>query len=169
VYDSKLESLMKKEEIYLTDIKRILFGQAPGEFLIEVLIRTLIIYVLLLLVLKLMGKRMDGQISIIEMGVMIVLGAILGVATQIPDRGILMAAAALLCVLVFQRGINWLNVKSSKIENVTNGSLNILVKDGVLQLDEMTCLSCDIAYDCMQFDIHHFHCLLHTQDETIAI
>jgi uncharacterized membrane protein YcaP (DUF421 family) len=114
-----------------------LFGQAPGEFLIEVLIRTLVIYVLLLLVLKLMGKRMDGQISIIEMGVMIVLGAILGVATQIPDRGILMAAAALLCVLVFQRGINWLNVKSSKIENVTNGSLNILVKDGVLQLDEM--------------------------------
>jgi uncharacterized membrane protein YcaP (DUF421 family) len=128
---------MKKEEIHLNDIERILFGQAPGAFLLEVLIRTVIIYGVLLLVLKLMGKRMDGQISIIEMAVMIVLGAILGVGTQIPDRGILMAAAALLLIFIFQRGINWLNIKSRKIENITNGALNILVKDGVLQLDEM--------------------------------
>jgi hypothetical protein len=28
--------------------------------------------------------------------------------------------------------------------------------------DGSTCLSCDISDDCMQFDIHHFHCLLHT-------
>jgi uncharacterized membrane protein YcaP (DUF421 family) len=128
---------MKKEEIHLNDFERILFGQAPVEFLIEVFIRTLIVYGSVLIILKLMGKRMDGQISIVEMAVVIVLGAIVGVGTQIPDRGILMAVAAFICVFVFQRGINWLGIKSSKIENLTTGSLNILVKDGVLQLDEM--------------------------------
>lgn len=128
---------MKKEEIHLSDFERILFGNAPAEFLVEVLARTLVVYGILLLILRLMGKRMDGQISIIEMAVMIVLGAILGAGTQIPDRGVLVAAAALFCVLVFQRGLNWLNIKSSKMENITNGALNILVKDGILQLQEM--------------------------------
>ena len=40
---------------------RILFGQAPVEFLGEVFIRTLIIFILLLVALRLMGKRMAGK------------------------------------------------------------------------------------------------------------
>jgi uncharacterized membrane protein YcaP (DUF421 family) len=128
---------MKKEEIHLNDIERILFGEAPTAFLMEVLIRTLTIYLMLLVVLRLMGKRMDGQISIIEMAVMIVLGAVVSVGTQIPDRGILPTFVALISVLAFQRGINWLNIKSGRVENATNGTMSILVKDGILQLDKM--------------------------------
>jgi len=78
---------MKKEEIHLYDIKRILLGQAPVEFMLEVLIRTVITYIALLFLLKLLGKRMDGQVTIIEMSVMITLGAIVSVAMQLPDRG----------------------------------------------------------------------------------
>jgi uncharacterized membrane protein YcaP (DUF421 family) len=128
---------MKKEEIHLADFKRILFGQAPPEFLVEVLIRTIIVYVALLILLRLMGKRMDGQISIIEMAVMITLGAIVAVGVQLPERGILPACVALICVYIFQRGMNTLSVKKEKFEHLTQGSLSILVKDGVLQLDEM--------------------------------
>jgi uncharacterized membrane protein YcaP (DUF421 family) len=128
---------MKKEEIHLDDIHRILFGQAPVEFLLEVLIRTLATYIALLILMRLLGKRMDGQITIIEIAVMITLGAMAAVAMQMPDRGVLQALTALLCALIFHRGINWLNVKSDKIENITQGKMSILVKDGIMQLDEM--------------------------------
>jgi uncharacterized membrane protein YcaP (DUF421 family) len=128
---------MKKEDIHLNDFQRILFGAAPAEFIVEVVIRTIIIYAMVLFILKLMGKRMDGQVSIIEMAVMIVLGAIVGAGTQLPDRGILMAIGALVCVFVFQRGINWLSIKSERVEKLTTGSMNTLVKDGVLQLEQM--------------------------------
>jgi uncharacterized membrane protein YcaP (DUF421 family) len=128
---------MKKEDIHLSDIHRILFGGAPAIFLIEVLIRTLIIYVALLVLLRFLGKRMDGQITIIEMAVMVTLGAIVSVGMQMPDRGILASVVALICVFIFHRGINWLAVKSEKVERVTQGTMSILVKDGIMQLDEM--------------------------------
>jgi len=128
---------MKKEEIHLNDFQRILFGESPAAFLVEVLIRTIIIYLTLLVVLRLMGKRMDGQISIIEMAIMILMGAIVGVGTQVPERGILPAVVAFICVFIFQRSLNWLNVKSEKAEVITNGAVNILVRDGILQLEEM--------------------------------
>jgi uncharacterized membrane protein YcaP (DUF421 family) len=128
---------MKKEEIQPWDFERILFGQAPAEFLLEVFVRTLTVYLLLMIVLRLLGKRMDGQLTLTEMAVMITFGAIISVPTQIPDRGILLGIIALVCVLAFQRGLNWLTVKNEAIEKTTQGTMSILVKDGILQLDEM--------------------------------
>ncbi|TWR31548.1 DUF421 domain-containing protein [Mucilaginibacter pallidiroseus] len=128
---------MKKEEIHLDDWQRILFGVAPPEFLVEVLIRTVITYLILLVIVRWLGKRMSGQLTIMEMAVMLTLGAIVSVAMQVPDRGILLSAVVLLCTLAFQRGLGWLGYKNNVIENITQGTLNILVIDGKLQLNEM--------------------------------
>ena len=103
---------MKKEEIKPWDWQRIFLGEAPAEFLLEVLIRTIVIYLVLLVVLRLLGKRMDGQLTLTEMAVMITLGAIVSVPMQIPDRGILMGVVALVCALIFQRGWNRVTVKN---------------------------------------------------------
>jgi len=128
---------MKKEEIHVDDIHRILFGQAPPMFLVEVLIRTLIIYLCLLLVVRWLGKRMSGQLTIMEMAVMLTLGAIVSVAMQIPDRGVILSIALLVCTLTFHRGLSRWGVNNISIEELTQGKLSVLVKDGILQLDEM--------------------------------
>jgi uncharacterized membrane protein YcaP (DUF421 family) len=128
---------MKKEEIHLDDIHRILFGQTPPIFLVEVMIRTLVIYIFLLFVVRALGKRMSGQLTIMEMAVMLTLGAIVSIAMQIPDRGVVLSMFVLLCTLVFHRGLGKLGFKSTRIEDITQGQLSVLVKDGVLQLDEM--------------------------------
>jgi uncharacterized membrane protein YcaP (DUF421 family) len=70
---------MDPGSIRLTDWKRILFGTAPASFLLEVLARTAVMYVALLVVLRLLGKRMSGQITILEMAILISLGAIVSV------------------------------------------------------------------------------------------
>jgi uncharacterized membrane protein YcaP (DUF421 family) len=128
---------MKKEEIHLWDIKRILLGNAPPEFLLEVLIRTLIIYFVTLVIMRLLGKRMSGQLTIIELAVMVTMGAIISVPMQMPERGILQGILALVLALAFHRGINSLGLKSSKAESIIQGESSLLVKDGVLQLEEM--------------------------------
>jgi uncharacterized membrane protein YcaP (DUF421 family) len=128
---------MKKFEIHLADWQRILFGQAPPMFLLEVLIRTIIIYIFLLFVLRWLGKRMSGQLTILEMAVMLTLGAIVSVAMQVPDRGITLSMLVLFCTLLFQRGLSWLGIKSARVEELSQGTISTLVKDGVLDLDEM--------------------------------
>jgi uncharacterized membrane protein YcaP (DUF421 family) len=128
---------MKKDEIYLEDIKRILYGLAPPEFMLEVFLRTIIIYIALLFIVWWLGKRMSGQLTIMEMAVMLVIGAVVSVPMQVPDRGLLQGGVLLLCIVLFQRGISWLGFKSGKIEDLTQGKASMLVKDGILQLKEM--------------------------------
>lgn len=128
---------MKKEEIHLEDIKRILFGQAPPEFILETFIRTLILYIVLLFIVKLMGKRMSGQLTIMELAVMLTLGAIVSVPMQMPDRGLLQGVLLLFCAVMFQRGISLIGFRRGKFEDITQGKASMLVKDGVLQLPQM--------------------------------
>ena len=97
---------MDKEDISLTDVQRILFGEAPPEFLAEVLFRTLVVFLALLIFLRLIGKRMGGVLTFSELAVMLTLGAILAVPMQSPERGILQGLLILVCVLVLQRGLN---------------------------------------------------------------
>jgi uncharacterized membrane protein YcaP (DUF421 family) len=126
---------MKKEEIHLWDFKRIFFGQAPPEFLFEVLIRSLIIYISVIIIARLLGKRMNGQLSILEKSVMVLMGAILAVPMQQPDKGLFQGIVLLLGILLLLRGINWIAFKNKKLERVIHGGTALLVKNGELQLD----------------------------------
>ena len=128
---------MKKEEIHWGDWHRILMGTTPTEFLLEVLIRTIIIYLFLLITLRLMGKRMGGQLTISELAVMLTLGAIVSVPMQIPDKGLLQGVLVLFCAFAFQRGITYLAAKNHKIERFTQGSESLLIKDGVMLATEL--------------------------------
>lgn len=128
---------MKKEEIFLSDWQRILLGNAPFEFMLEVFMRTVIIYLVLIIIMRLLGKRMNAQLTITELAVMIMLGGIVSVPMQIPERGLLHGVIVLICVLILHRSINWLAFKYRKAELVTQGDLQILVRDGLLDRDEM--------------------------------
>src|SRR4051794_35350722 len=108
---------MDKSEIKPWDWGRILLGDVPPMFMLEVFLRSIITFALLLTVLRLLGKKMNGQLNLTETAVMIGLGAIISIPMQMPDRGVAIGVVALLCVLSFHRLLNWLTVKSQKIED----------------------------------------------------
>ncbi|QNF35202.1 DUF421 domain-containing protein [Adhaeribacter swui] len=128
---------MKKEEIFLGDWQRLLLGNTPWEFMLEVFIRTIIVYIAVLITWRLLGKRMNAQLTITELAVMITLGGIASVPMQLPDRGVLLGILGLACAIIFQRGYNLLTLKFRKAELVAYGDVALLVKDGVLQLNQM--------------------------------
>ena len=128
---------MDKEDIKLSDWQRILLGNAPVEFMAEVAVRTIIIFILLLICVKLMGKRMSAKLTITELAVMLTLGAIVSVPMQIPERGLLLGVLTLLCAYTFQRGFNWLAVRNHRIEHISQGFADIVVEDGLVKLDKL--------------------------------
>jgi uncharacterized membrane protein YcaP (DUF421 family) len=128
---------MNKYDIHLKDIERILLGDAPPIFLIEVFFRTLIIYTLLLIIVRWLGKRMTGELTIMEMAVMLTLGAIASTPMQVPNRGIFQGLILLLCAVGFQRGISYLGFRSHKFEDLTQGTPSLMIKDGIMQIDNM--------------------------------
>jgi uncharacterized membrane protein YcaP (DUF421 family) len=129
---------MNKEDIHLYDVYRILFGNAPVVFLVEIVIRSVITYIILLAVIRVLGKRMSGQLSFTEMAVMLMLGAIVSSAMQIPERGIIEGCFVLLLVLLMQRLITRYMFKSPRLEDKVLGKMFLIVKDGVLQTKELS-------------------------------
>ena len=128
---------MQQETIFLYDWKRIFFGETSPEFMLEIFLRTLIIYLLLLVAMRLFGKRLTGQLTIIEMSIMLTMGAILAPAMQLADRGLLSGVVALICALIFERGINYWGLKRSTAEELIQGKETVLVKDGILQIENL--------------------------------
>ena len=128
---------MNKEQIHFEDWQRIILGNNPPQYLIEVLLRSVIILSFFLITVRLLGKRMNGQLTLTEMAVMVSLGAIISPIMQLPDRGILLGLVILICALTFQRGLTWLDFKSKRIEHITQGKESLLIEDGIIQLDAM--------------------------------
>src|SRR4051812_38515819 len=107
---------MEQQQASLTDVHRILMGDAPWIFAVELIIRLLIVYFLLLLFMRLMGKQVASEMSCSELAVILMLGAIVGLPIQSPERGLLPAIAVLLVVLVLERGLAYWSFKNRKIE-----------------------------------------------------
>jgi uncharacterized membrane protein YcaP (DUF421 family) len=119
------------------DLHRIFIGQNPGWFMLEVLLRIALIYVVLMIAMRLMGKRVASQMSVSELGVIVTLGAAVGVPMQVPDRGMLPAILILIVAIFFQRGVSLWGFRNRKVEMIAQGDVSVLVQDGRIFLDAM--------------------------------
>jgi uncharacterized membrane protein YcaP (DUF421 family) len=121
----------------LANAHRILLGDNPWSFLLEVLIRSAIIYVLLFVTMRLMGRRMAAQLSVSELAVMLTLGAAVGVPLQTAEQGLLPATVLLGCALLFQRGLSTWSARRRSIEVHVQGDVTLLLVDGCLLMDSL--------------------------------
>lgn len=128
---------MKPEEIHITDWKRILIGEVPGSFYIEIAIRGFFIYILLIASLRLMGKRMSIQLSRNELVALVSLAAAIGVPLQSPDRGLLPAVVIAVIVVLGERWISAKAFSNQKFEKYTQGNISMLIKNSVIDVREM--------------------------------
>ncbi len=118
-------------------IERILIGDGPWAFLIEVLPRAIVMYALLLISMRLMGKRVAAQLSITELAVILMLGAAIGVPIQVSSQGVLPAVVVLLTVVCMQRASSRAAVRWRSVEILTQGDTRLVIRDGRILLDNL--------------------------------
>ncbi|MES2458794.1 MAG: YetF domain-containing protein [Bacteroidota bacterium] len=128
---------MKPEEIHLSDLQRILIGEIPAVFFLELILRALVIYLLLIGSMRLMGKRMSAQIGRNEMAAVVSLAAAVGIPLMNPDRGLLPPVLIAIVIVIFQVIIAKITTVSQAAEAISQDDLSTLVKDGVMNLKEM--------------------------------
>ena len=124
---------MKPEEIHIYDISRLIMGGVPAGFIWEVVFRVLFVFILLLVCMRLMGRRMASTMTRNELAAMSSLAAAIGVPIQTPDKGLLPAIIIAIIVVVFQRLISIMVIKNKKLETDTS----ILIENGCLNLEEL--------------------------------
>jgi len=129
---------MESFEIDITDLERIFFGEVPASFFLEIIFRTAFVYLILIVSMRLMGKRMSSTLQRNELAAMVTLAAAIGVPIQEPARGLLPAAIIALVVIVVQQLVAKRVAKNDKFERLSQGEMMIMVKDNVLNLNAMS-------------------------------
>lgn len=122
---------------HITDYLRILLGEVPWSFLLEAFIRLVLLYVLLLTGLRLMGKRMAGQVSRTELAALVSLAAAIGIPILSADRGLLAPLIIATVVVAGQRLVAHTAARRPGVEHALQGNLVTVAADGVLQLPVM--------------------------------
>ena len=111
--------------------KTLLLGSEEWSFLMETGIRTAIMFMVILLSLRLLGKRGIKQLSVFELGVIIGLGSAAGDPMFYKDVGLLPGILVFSVVLGLYRFITYLITKSNRFEQFVEGQPVTLIEEGV--------------------------------------
>lgn len=131
------------EKIFEWD--RVLLNDLPVGFLLEVLFRTSVMFIVILTSLRFTGKRGVKQLSVFEIVIIIALGSAAGDPMFYEDVGILPAICVFLVVIAFYRLVTWLTSKSKHFEELLEGKVQMLIEDGAFAIDKFD--KEDIAQD----------------------
>src|SRR5688572_25980177 len=91
---------------------RLFYNNLPEIFILEVIFRSTVMFTILLLTLKLAGKRGVKQLSVFETVIIIALGSAAGDPMFYEDVGIIPAAMVFSVIIILYRSVTWLTGKS---------------------------------------------------------
>ncbi|TSD66430.1 DUF421 domain-containing protein [Inquilinus sp. KBS0705] len=128
---------MQAQDIHITDWMRILVGEVPTTFYIELLIRAIFVYLVLMVSMRSMGKRMSSQLSRNELAALVSLAATVGIPMMAPDRGIMPAVVIAFVLIATERIIAKRAFQNENFENYSQGKVGALVSDGVINMKEL--------------------------------
>jgi len=117
------------------DWRKILMHDHPFTFLLEVVVRTIIMFVIILIALRASGKRGIKQLSVFELVLIIGLGSAAGDPMFYEDVGILPALVVFLVVITLYIAVTRLSDRFIKVEKILEGEPLYVIRNGRLLLD----------------------------------
>jgi uncharacterized membrane protein YcaP (DUF421 family) len=120
----------------LIDFKQIFLNELNGSLALEIGLRTLIMFTLVLVFLRSTGKKGVRQLSIFEVAIIISLGSAAGDPMLTGESAILPSFIVFLVILILYRIITLLAAKSEKIEDLLEGKPLYIIEDGVFTTQE---------------------------------
>jgi len=116
--------------------ERLLFNELPVNFLFEVIFRSVIMFLIVLVALRATGKRGVKQLSIFETVIIIALGSAAGDPMFYEDVGIVPALVVFMTIILLYRGVTWLTGKSEWFEKLVEGKTVCLISEGEFSINE---------------------------------
>ena len=103
----------------------------------DIVARAAIMFVLLYVLLRLMGKRELGQLTPFELVVMIVLGDLIQQGVTHNDFSLTGALLAISTFAFLAISMSWLTYLSPRAEKLLDGEPRVVIRDGVLIKDNL--------------------------------
>lgn len=95
-----------------------------------VLIRSLILYILVIFSVRLMGKRQLGELQPSELVITILISNIATLPLEDTDIPLLLGVTPILALVCFEVIISWINLVFPKFRKIISGSPKIIIRNG---------------------------------------
>ena len=105
--------------------------------MLTILIRTVIVYVILLCIMHLMGKRQLGELEISELVTTLLLSEIASLPIENQSIPLVYAIIPLVTILTFEVTLSIILVKCPRLKNLASARPSVLIRHGILDQKEL--------------------------------
>lgn len=116
------------------DIAKMFTDGVQWEFLVEIVGRTIIMFIIILLVLRLSGRRGVRQLTLFEVAIILGLGSAAGDPMFQDDIPVLHGIVVMFVIIAVYKLITWAASKSRRIHHILEGREMLIVKDGMFEI-----------------------------------
>lgn len=105
--------------------------------MIIVLIRTIILYLVVVITMRLMGKKQIGQLQPFELATAIMISELASFPMQDTRLPLMHGVIPIVTLLILQVSTAFLQIKSEKLRGLFCGKPSILIKEGVIDVNQL--------------------------------
>lgn len=102
-----------------------------------IILRTILIYFIILLVLRFMGKREIGQLSVLDFVVSIMIAELAVISIENVQVPMMTTIVPILVLSIIQISLAWISLKSEKLRKMIDGKPTVLINNGKIDEEEM--------------------------------
>jgi uncharacterized membrane protein YcaP (DUF421 family) len=117
------------------ELKEFLLGQEEWSFLLEIILRTFIMFLTIIIGLRILGKRGVKQLSLFELVVIIGLGSAAGDPMFYKEVGIASSVVVFMVIILLYSLVTYLIGKSQVFEKLLEGKSICLIEGGEFSIE----------------------------------
>ena len=105
---------------------------------INLVIKTVVLYVYIMLCYRLMGKKEVGKLGIIDLIVSVLIAELAAMSIESDETSILVSLVPIAVLVVIQISLSYISLKSVKVRKLIDGSPKIIINKGKVDFKEMS-------------------------------
>lgn len=105
---------------------------------LSIIIKTFILYLFIIFVYRIMGKKEVGQLGIVDLIVSILIAELAAISIEDEKTSILVSIVPIIVLAILQIVLNFISLKSDKFRKLIDGNPTVIIKQGKIKFKEMS-------------------------------
>ena len=104
---------------------------------IVIILKTIFLYLFIMVGFRIMGKKEVGQLNVIDLIVSILIAELAALSLETAEQSLLKSIVPITTLILIQISLSYWSLKDSKVRTILEGRPTIIIKDGKLNFSAM--------------------------------
>lgn len=105
---------------------------------LDIIYKTAILYIFIIIVYRIMGKKEVGQLGIVDLIVSILIAELAAISIEDDKSSVFVSIVPIIILVVIQVLFNYISLKSDKFRRLIDGNPTMIIKTGKIKFKEMS-------------------------------